>query len=457
MAVLLDLAPGGGAQHDRPRHPDPQDALPRQLVPLSSVATQLVTFGVMLAVLVVLNMALIPEVRGTGVARRAARRPVRRARRPGSRSRSARPTSCSGTSSTCSAAPAAVVLPDADPLQLRPDRRLRRAQRSSPARLGQPDHAPDRGHPCAAVGREAARGRDVVYLVVRPPLRPRRGRVGLPPRRRPDRRRDLTRRQATLFDAASKTRQGSPSDGRARGRRRPAQTHSPLAVPDDGGAEEGGRELSGTPGRRPAPRPRARRAAAAEGRRVDRPADDPVADLVRVEHRRDQSGSGAAFGGEVGHRRRLLLRHERLLLRGERRRVAAAAPADARSGARRRRRARAARFRPRRTRTALVDEVEREEVPPGRDRPDPAWSERRAPPGSIGAGRSVRRPSQTIALLRGSSQWYDSLNARRRASARPRSAFSSSTMANGAPARTRLVGKLVRRAARRGTGGHGWG
>jgi lipopolysaccharide transport system permease protein len=38
---------------------------PRQLVPLSSVATQLVTFAVMLAVLLVLNMALIPEVRDT--------------------------------------------------------------------------------------------------------------------------------------------------------------------------------------------------------------------------------------------------------------------------------------------------------------------------------------------------------------------------------------------------------
>jgi lipopolysaccharide transport system permease protein len=38
---------------------------PRQLVPLSSVATQLVTFTVMLLVLVVLNAALIPEVRDT--------------------------------------------------------------------------------------------------------------------------------------------------------------------------------------------------------------------------------------------------------------------------------------------------------------------------------------------------------------------------------------------------------
>lgn len=38
---------------------------PRQLVPLSSVATQLVTFAVMLAVLLVLNIALIPEVRDT--------------------------------------------------------------------------------------------------------------------------------------------------------------------------------------------------------------------------------------------------------------------------------------------------------------------------------------------------------------------------------------------------------
>jgi ABC-type polysaccharide/polyol phosphate export permease len=38
---------------------------PRQLVPLSSVATQLVTFGVMLVVLLVLNVALIPEARST--------------------------------------------------------------------------------------------------------------------------------------------------------------------------------------------------------------------------------------------------------------------------------------------------------------------------------------------------------------------------------------------------------
>ncbi len=38
---------------------------PRQLVPLSSVAAQLVTFVVMLAVLVVVNMAVIPEVRPT--------------------------------------------------------------------------------------------------------------------------------------------------------------------------------------------------------------------------------------------------------------------------------------------------------------------------------------------------------------------------------------------------------
>ena len=38
---------------------------PRQLVPLSVVATQLVTFALMLLVLVVLNMAVIPEVRST--------------------------------------------------------------------------------------------------------------------------------------------------------------------------------------------------------------------------------------------------------------------------------------------------------------------------------------------------------------------------------------------------------
>jgi ABC-type polysaccharide/polyol phosphate export permease len=38
---------------------------PRQLVPLSVVATNLVSFGVMLAVLLVLDFALLPRVRGT--------------------------------------------------------------------------------------------------------------------------------------------------------------------------------------------------------------------------------------------------------------------------------------------------------------------------------------------------------------------------------------------------------
>ena len=38
---------------------------PRQLVPLSVVATHLVTFGVMLAVVLALNVALLPRVRGT--------------------------------------------------------------------------------------------------------------------------------------------------------------------------------------------------------------------------------------------------------------------------------------------------------------------------------------------------------------------------------------------------------
>src|SRR5213079_3084085 len=38
---------------------------PRQLVPLSIVATQLISFAVMLAVLLVLNFALLPRVRAT--------------------------------------------------------------------------------------------------------------------------------------------------------------------------------------------------------------------------------------------------------------------------------------------------------------------------------------------------------------------------------------------------------
>jgi len=42
-------------------------SFPRQLVALSSVATQLVTFAVMLVVVLVVNMIVIPDVRATGL------------------------------------------------------------------------------------------------------------------------------------------------------------------------------------------------------------------------------------------------------------------------------------------------------------------------------------------------------------------------------------------------------
>ena len=54
---------------------------PRQLVALSVVATQAVTFAVMLALLIVLSLVFIPGARGDGVARHPAGAAVRGARR----------------------------------------------------------------------------------------------------------------------------------------------------------------------------------------------------------------------------------------------------------------------------------------------------------------------------------------------------------------------------------------
>ena len=63
---------------------------PRQLVPLSIVATQLVGFAVMLAIVIVLSLVYVPDARDTVVARDPARRCSSSASSPGSRSPSRR-------------------------------------------------------------------------------------------------------------------------------------------------------------------------------------------------------------------------------------------------------------------------------------------------------------------------------------------------------------------------------
>ena len=89
---------------------------PRQLVPLSVVATQLVTFAVMLAVLLVVNFVILPRVRATDVARDPARGAVRRASSAGSRSRRLGERALPRRRAPDRGAAPAVVLPHADPL-----------------------------------------------------------------------------------------------------------------------------------------------------------------------------------------------------------------------------------------------------------------------------------------------------------------------------------------------------
>ena len=166
---------------------------PRQLVPLSAVATQLVTFAVMLAVLLVLNMALIPEVRDTAwLAIPLAARLRRLRRRARGRGRGGERPLPRRRAPDRLAAPA-LVLPDADPLQLRADPGLRPALDARlGAALGEPGDAADRGDPRAAVGGDGARGRRRGLPLRRGRRRARARRVGLHACGRPDRRRALS-------------------------------------------------------------------------------------------------------------------------------------------------------------------------------------------------------------------------------------------------------------------------
>ena len=140
---------------------------PRQLVPLSIVGTNLVSFAVMLGVVIALSLWQIPEARDTvwlaiplgalfacivggvrargRVAQRAL--PRRRASPPG-------------------AAPA-LVLPHADPVPpRRPPRRRRLPDRGLLPALGELPHAADRGDARGAVLRRGSRRRRHVYTVV---------------------------------------------------------------------------------------------------------------------------------------------------------------------------------------------------------------------------------------------------------------------------------------------------
>ena len=104
---------------------------PRQLVPLSIVATQLVGFAVMLAIVVALSLAL----RARGAGHRLARDPARGARRLPRRGPLARRRLAQRALPRCRAsrrgAPAALVLPDAGALLARRASRASRTIRAS--------------------------------------------------------------------------------------------------------------------------------------------------------------------------------------------------------------------------------------------------------------------------------------------------------------------------------------
>ena len=105
---------------------------PRQLVPLSVVATHLISFVVMLVVLLVVNFALLPRVRATEWLAIATRACDRRAHVPGSRSRSpSLNVLFRDIEFLVSALLAAALLPDADSLSARTTRRSRSATGSS--------------------------------------------------------------------------------------------------------------------------------------------------------------------------------------------------------------------------------------------------------------------------------------------------------------------------------------
>ena len=132
---------------------------PRQLVAFSVVATQAVTFAVMLAILIVLSLIFIPGARTTVWLVAAARAVLRRPRRrPRAHRRVVERRAPRRRAHPHGGAPA-VVLPHADPLELRDARRepgLAPQADGAPA-LGQPRRAADRRAPRCALERPRPR------------------------------------------------------------------------------------------------------------------------------------------------------------------------------------------------------------------------------------------------------------------------------------------------------------
>ena len=121
---------------------------PRQLVAFSMVATQAVTFGVMLVILIVLSLVFVPEARATVWARDPAGRRLRRARRRARAARRVPERALPRHRARAHGGAPAVVLPDADPLERRarcPTRRSAITRCSTVLRWGNPIAPPDRG------------------------------------------------------------------------------------------------------------------------------------------------------------------------------------------------------------------------------------------------------------------------------------------------------------------------
>ena len=170
---------------------------PRQLVPLSVVATHLISFVVMLVVAARRQLRAAAARPCDRVARVATRACDRRASRAESRSRSpSLNVLFRDIEFLVSRAAAAALLPDADALSAErsADREARLGRRSDP--LGQPAVAADRGAAAIRSSTAACPGSATpIYTVVaRDRRRSALGALRVQPRRRPDRSRSLIRR-----------------------------------------------------------------------------------------------------------------------------------------------------------------------------------------------------------------------------------------------------------------------
>ena len=206
---------------------------PRQLVPLSIVGTNLVSFAVMLGLVIGAEPLADPGGPRHRLARDPARRAVRVHRRGVRPRRRVAERALPRRRAPAAGAPPAVVLPHADPVQPRRSSRRRRlpGRRLLPA-LGELPHAPDRGDArrcCSTATLRASE--DTIYTVVAAAACARVRRLRVQPLGRPDRDRSLT----TARPSNSRSGRRRPGALRAREARAPRRSDGRRRAPSNRG------------------------------------------------------------------------------------------------------------------------------------------------------------------------------------------------------------------------------